>query len=406
MPEKSVVERLWEVNPNSEIWWDSSPLIYDGWRSKMMDKAGDKEEMKAWLDRFFNENNKPEENLFRGVTTNPPLSHKAIKANPDYWAQWIENQVKMEKDKAAETVFWDTYREIVKRGAQVYMPLFEASQFKRGFISGQVDPRARHDVDKMVSQAVDLHSISPNVMIKVPGTAEGYEAIRQMTAKGIPTNNTLSFIIPQFVACMKAVTEGMEEAKALGVDLSKWRSVITAMSTRFGLLGDMQKEAREKGIELTEEDERWAEIAVFKKACRLVDENEEYPGKMLICSIRMSPEENGVVRSWHLEKIAGADIIYTCPPDFLEALLFEGRHLQFTHQINDPVPQEVMDKLMKIPYFERGYREDGYTVEEFNSHPALLATAEQHHDVTQEMVAFVTHCISEGNLGKIKRRAQ
>jgi hypothetical protein len=30
MPEKSVVERLWEVNPDSEIWWDSSSLIYDG----------------------------------------------------------------------------------------------------------------------------------------------------------------------------------------------------------------------------------------------------------------------------------------------------------------------------------------------------------------------------------------
>ncbi len=400
MPEKSVVERLWEVNPDSEIWWDSSPLIYDGWRQKMMNKAADKEEMKAWLDRFYKKDNAPEENLFRGVTTNPPLSHKAIKADPNYWARWIEDQMKVEGDKPSEVVFWDTYREIVKRGAEVYMPLFEASGYKRGFLSGQVDPRARHDVDKMVAQAEDLHSLSPNVMIKVPGTAEGYEAIRRMTAKGIPTNNTLSFIIPQFVACMNAVTQGMKEAKANGIDLKKWRSVITAMSTRFGLLGDLQKEAEERGIDLTEEDERWAEIAVFKKACRLVAENAEYPGKMLICSIRMSPKVNGEVRSWHLEKIAGADIVYTCPPDFLEALLFEGRHLRFTHQIDDPVPQEVMDKLMKIPYFERGYREDGYELEEFNTHPALLATAEQHHNVTEEMVSFVSNCMTKGSCEK------
>ncbi len=400
MATKSVVERLWEVNPESEIWWDSSPLIFDGWRQKMIDKAQNKEEMTEWLDRFYHEESDPESNLFRGVTTNPPLSHKAMQDDPNYWAGWIEDQMKVEKDKPAEVVFWDTYREIVKRGAEVYMPLFEASNYKRGFLSGQVDPRARHDVEKMVAQAEDLHSLSPNVMIKVPGTAEGYEAIRQMTAKGIPTNNTLSFVIPQFVACMNAVTEGMKEAKANGVDLGKWRSVITAMSTRFGLLGDMQKEAEELGIDLTEEDERWAEIAVFKKACRLVDENAEYPGKMLICSIRMSPKVNGVVRSWHLEKIAGADIVYTCPPDFLEALLFDGQHLEFTNQINDPIPQEVMDKLMKIPYFERGYREDGYTVEEFNSHPALLETARQHHDVTQEMVEFVTNCMMKGTCKK------
>ena len=400
MSGKSVVERLWEVNPDSEIWWDSSPLIYDDWRQKMIEKAEKKAEMKGWLDRFYREDNEPEENLFRGVTTNPPLSHNAIKANPNYWAQWIEDQMREDKDKPVEVVFWDTYREIVKRGAKVYMPLFEASHYKRGFISGQVDPRVRHDVDKMVAQGVDLHSLSPNVMIKVPGTAEGYQAILQLTAKGIPTNNTLSFVIPQFAACMNAVTEGMKEAKANGVDLGKWRSVITAMSTRFGLLGDLQKEAEERGVKLTEEDERWAEIAVFKKACRLVEENAEYPGKMLICSIRMSPKVDGVARSWHLEKIAGADIIYTCPPDFLEALLFDGQHLEFTNRIRDPVPQEVMDKLMKIPYFERGYREDGYTVEQFNRHPALLATAKQHHDVTQRMVEFVANCIMKGNCAK------
>ena len=393
MTEKSVIERLWEVNPDAEIWWDSSPIIYDNWRNKIIEQAPDKDEMKEWLDRLYHKDNKPEENIFRGVTTNPPLSHKAINDNPDYWAGWIKEQSKKESGKSAEAIFWDTYKEIVKRGAEVYLPIFEASGYKCGFISGQVDPRVRHDVDKMVAQGVELHSLSPNVMIKVPGTAEGYEVIKKLTAKGIPTNNTLTFIIPQFVACMKAVVSGMKEAKANGVDLNRWRSVITAMSTRYGMLGDLQKEAAERGIELTEADERWSEIAIFKKACRLVDENAEYPGKMLICSIRLSPTVNGVVRSWHIEKVAGANVVYTCPADLLESLFFKGRLLEFSNQINDTVPQEVMDKLMKIPYFERGYAEDGYTLEEFNSHPALVATAKQHHEVTQEMVDFVAKCI-------------
>lgn len=396
MTEKSVVERLWEVNPDAEIWWDSSPLIYDNWRQKMLDQAADKELMEAWLDRMFNENNAPEDNLFRGVTTNPPLSHNAIQDNPRYWADWINEQMKVDKGKPEEVVFWDTYKEIVKRGAEVYLPLFEASQYAYGFISGQVDPRVRHDTETMVNQGVELHALSPNVMIKVPGTAEGYAAIEQLTAKGVPTNNTLSFIIPQFVACMNAVTRGMKTAKENGVDLSRWRSVITAMSTRFGTLGDLQKDAAVKGIDLTEEDERWAEIAVFKKACRLVKENDEYPGKMLICSIRMSPTINGVTQCWHLEEVAGADVVYTCPPKFLESLLFKGQHLTFSNRIDAPVPQETMDKLMRIPYFERGYAEDGYTVPEFNAHPALLATAKQHHDVTQEMVTFVSECIAKG----------
>ncbi len=395
MSRKSVIEKFWEINPDSEIWWDSSPVVYDNWRKKMMDRASDKEEMQEWLDRLYNKDNKPQENLFRGVTTNPPLSYNAIKDNPDYWAKWIDEQVEKHPSKSADVVFWDTYKEIVKRGAETYLPLFEASDYKYGYISGQVDPRVRHDVDKMVAQGVELNSLSPNVMVKVPGTAEGYEVIKQLTAKGIATNNTLSIMISQFIACMNAVVEGKKEAETNGVDLNKWRSVITFMSGRFGTLGDLRKEAKELQIELSEADERWSEIAIFKKACRLVDENNAYPGKMLLCSMRMSPKVDGEVRSWHIEKVAGANAVYTCPPPYLEGLLFEGRHLEFSNQINDPIPSDVMDKLIKIPYFKRGYAEDGYTAEEFNSYMPLLATAKQFSDVTQEMVDFVTKRVAK-----------
>jgi transaldolase len=386
---KSVVERLWEVNPEAEIWWDSSPIIYENWRKKMIEKAPNKEEMVVWLDRLYNKNNRPLDNLFRGVTTNPPLSYNAIKDDPVYWEKWVDDLIAKERCKDAEVVFWKTYKEIVSRGAAMYRPIFEASQYKYGFISGQVDPRVRHDVDKMVAQAVELHSLSPNVMIKVPGTKEGYEVIRRLTAKGIPTNNTLAFIIPQFVACMNAVVAGLKEAKANGVDLTRWRSVITAMSARYGTLGDLQKEAEERNIKLSEADVRWAEIAIFKKACRLVKENRDYPGKMLLCSMRMSPVLNGDVRSWHIEMVAGANVVYTCPPPYLEGLFEKGQHLEFRNRIEEPVPDEVMEKLMKIPYFKRGYEEDGYSMDEFNQHPALLATAKEFSGATQAMVDFV-----------------
>jgi len=128
------------------------------------------------------------------------------------------------------------------------------------------------------------------------------------------------------------------------------------MSARYGTLGDLQKEAAERNIDLSEAEIRWAEIAIFKKACRLVKENRDYPGKMLLCSMRMSPTVDGVVRSWHVEKAAGADIVYTCPPGYLEGLLETGGHLEFRNQIDDPAPQAVMEKLLKIPYFNRGMR--------------------------------------------------
>ena len=389
MAAKSAVERLWEVNKEAEIWWDSSPLVFANWHDKLIAEATDKEEMTARLDRLFNANNAPTDNLFRGVTTNPPLSYAATQDDPEYWQGWVDRYIEENKCTDTDVAFWDTYKEIVRRGAATYMPMFEASGKKMGYISGQTDPRIRHDVDKMVAQGLELSAISPNVMIKLPGTAEGYEAIRIMTSKGIATNNTLSFIVPQFVACMKAVADGLVEARANGVDLSGWRSVITAMSARYGTLGDLTKDAEAAGVEMTEELMRWAEIAIFKKACKLAREYPGYEGKMLLCSMRCSPTVDGRLRSWHIEKAAGEDCVYTCPPSYIEEMITQLDHVEFADDTGNDIPADAMDQLMKIPYFVRGYAEDGYTAEEFNTHPALVETARQFSEVTEKMVSFV-----------------
>lgn len=390
----SVLERLQQVQPRAELWWDSSPLVYDRWRRRMIAKAADPGEMEAWLDRLFHPGAPPAANLFRGVTTNPRLTFSAIKEDPGYWTAWIDDRIRSAPEADAESVYWDTYKEVARRGAALFMPQFAASGRTHGFVSAQADPRRRHDVEGMVAQGVELHALSPNIMIKIPGTAEGYEAIRRLTALGIPTNNTVSLVMSQFAACMDAVTGGLREARAAGVDLGGWRSVITVMSSRFGTLGALQQEAEEIGLDLSETDVRWAEIALIKRACRLIEETPDYPGKMLLSSMRVSPVVDGYTHVWHLEKIAGADIVYTLPPSFLEALLLQAPDLEFTPQWSEPVPAAVMAKLLRIPYFDRGFREDGYAAAEFTTHPALQSTAREFSLAARHMVGFIAERIS------------
>ena len=389
----SVLEKLWSVEKESEIWWDSSPLVFDAWKRLMIEQADNQEEMTSWIDRLYHPDNALEDNLFRGVTTNPPLSYAAIQADPEYWQHWISDYVEAHGPQDTETMFWQVYKEIVKRGAETYLPMFEKSGGKFGYISGQTDPRSLFDSEVMVRQGIELAAIAPNVMVKVPGTAEGYETIKILSSKGISTNNTLSMINPQFKACMEAVAAGVKEARANGVELSKFRSVITAMSARYGSLGTLIREAEERSIELSEPDIRWAEIAVFKKACRLVEQHPEYQGKMLLCSMRLSPVVDGKVRSWHIEKSAGENIVYTCPPSYIGDLLTKTPYLEFADTKEEEVPQDVLDKLMQIPYFARAYDENGYTVAEFNEHPAILETAHQFAEVTEKMVNFVSDAL-------------
>jgi len=386
---KSPLERLMETHPGLEIWWDSSPLIYTAWTEGMLKKAPPQrlKDLQDQLRRLYDPD-RPEEALFRGVTTNPPLSLNVIKTHESMVAQLVDGLIEKNPCVDKETLFWVTYKEIIQRGARMYLGVFERSQYRYGYLSGQVDPRALTDKEKMISQALELARLSPNVMIKVPGSKEGYEVIKFLTSKGISTNNTLTFVLPQLMACAKAVKEGLETAKQNGVDLSRWRSVITHMTARYGDLGNLRKEAEALGIELTEADIRWAELAIFKKAYHLIKER-GYPSKMLICSMRISPIMDGKKHCWHLEKLAGGNIVFTCPPPFIEGVFEFFDETEFRPQIDEAVPQAVLDKLLRIPYFEKAYHEDGLTPDEFNTHPALVATAVEFSKATEGIVNFV-----------------
>lgn len=389
---KNILEQLIDTNPQAEIWWDSSPLIYENWARKTVEKAPPekKERWQEQLTRLFNPQDKAN-SFFRGVTTNPPLSLAVFKDDPKTWQNVVQSLMQDHPQKGVEEIYWLTYKEVVKRGAQAFLPLWEKSGYRYGYISAQVDPRNIFQEDKMYSQAIELADISPNIMIKVPGSKEGYKVITRLTGLGIATNNTLSMTIPQFLACIQAVEEGLQEAKARGKSLSRWRSVITHMSARYGTLGDLESQAQARGIQLTEEDVRWAELAIFKKAYRMIQEN-KHPTKMLMCSMRMGPPAaDGSATSWHIEKIAGSDVVYTCPPPYIASLMQAEEEMKpFDSQaIHEPPPEDTLERLLSIPYFAKAYQDDGMKKEEFNTLGSLVETAAQFSRATREMVDFI-----------------
>jgi transaldolase len=382
----SVVERLAGVNPGTEIWWDSSPLVYETWRENMLEAAApdERDELEAALLRLWDPSH-PEATLFRGVTTNPPLSLAAMRDDPPRWATWIRTYRATHPQASDEEMFWATYKEVVRLGATSFMPVYLASGYRDGHISAQVDPRNAFDTETMTRQAIELSAISPNVMIKVPGSREGLPVLRELTRRGISTNCTLAYTVGQFVAVAENVQAGLLEARADGVDLTGWKSVVTDMSARWEAAPDFETEAQEHGIELTVEDRRWAGIAVFKRAFRLYRER-AYPSKMLLCSVRVGPEDHGCS---HLEHTAGADVVFTLPPAFLTDFIPQCEALSFKPRIWEDIPREVMARLEEIPYFTRGYEPDGLTVGEFDDLPCLQSTVREFSKATDEMVSFV-----------------
>ena len=394
-----VLEKLAATNPDCEIWWDSSPLVYESWKQKVLssapaEKAADWDEQ---LTRLFDTAAVESEGKmgFGGVTTNPPLALQAIQNDPDYWADVIRRLAAENPDDDVEAIYWKTYLEVVSKSAEMLLPVHIASGGKNGYLSGQVDPRFVTDYDRMLAQGLQLASLGVNVMVKIPGSAEGYRVIEELTALGISTNNTTSFTVPQYVACMNAVSRGLDRARVAGIDLSQWRSVITHMSSRLGNIGDLKAQAELRGITVTDEDILHGEMAVLKRAYHMGKRN-GHPSKMLQCSMRVTDEgEGGSASSWHISKIAGGDFVYTCPPSYIAALMqAEDRLPEFdANAINEEPPVEVIEKLRQLPYFRQAYDLDGMTPEEFSRFGAFAATATEFAAATRKTVDFVARAL-------------
>ncbi len=390
----SPMEKFNETGDTLEVWWDSSPLVFDSWKKARIKTRplNEREAEEDVLDRYYI-SDRPLEQLFRGVTTNPPLSGAVIKDDPGFWREWVIEQRRRDSKASGKTLWWMMYKEIVKRGAEKYLGVFRQSGFKYGYLSGQVDPREYENEEEMKRQALELADMSSNIMIKIPGTEQGVRVLRYLTSKGIATNCTLAFVLPQFVAVAKAVKEGLETAKSNGVDLSRWRSVITSMTGRYEELGDFDREAEKLGMEITEADKRWASIAIFKKAVEYLSEG-DYPSKMLICSMRPGPVVDGKKEFWHFEKLAGVHAVFTCPPKHINIVDDEYRELEYDPDAwKEPVSDEILDRLNKFQYFREAYDAKGIEPPLFNTHPATIATAKAFSKATDEMENFVREAV-------------
>lgn len=391
---KNVLEKLGETNPECEIWWDSSPVMFPSWaiETAAAAPAGKEESWAGQIDRFYNQDTVNSEGTmgFGGVTTNPPLSLQAIKLDPAGWTERVKKIAAANPELDVEGVYWKMYLDLVKMGADAIRPVYDKSGGKFGFLSGQVDPRFVTDGVKMLAQGLTIAEMGANVMVKIPGSKEGYEVIEELTARGISTNNTTSFTVAQYMRCMAAVTAGLQRAKAAGVDLSKWRSVITHMSSRLGEKGDWQKEAELRGIELSIPEIRDGEEAVLKRAYHWGKDN-GHPSKMLQCSMRVEIDERtGKICSRHIQDFAGSNFVYTCPPSYIHGLMKVEDELEFdANAIDRPANPDSVAKLMKLPSFRQAYEFEGMKPDEFALYGSFQVTATEFAAATRQTVDFV-----------------
>ncbi|AXJ11065.1 transaldolase [Arthrobacter sp. PM3] len=172
-----------------------------------------------------------EEKNVVGVTTNPSIFHAAITAGHDYDAV-IAAQAAAGAT-VEETVFEITTTDVAD-ACDLFAPIAAATKGVDGRVSIEVDPRLAWDTAGTIAEAKHLYKKvnKDNVLIKIPATLEGLEAITATLAEGISVNVTLIFSLERYRAVINAFQSGLEQAKDNGHDLSKIHSVASFFVSR------------------------------------------------------------------------------------------------------------------------------------------------------------------------------
>ena len=168
----------------------------------------------------------------RGLTSNPTIFQKAIQGSPDYDEQFRKLAA---GNHPVIDDYWAMVLADINGALDVFAPLYHDSHGADGYASVEVAPDLAHDSAGTEAAARDLHEQihRPNLMVKIPATAEGVKPIEAMIAEGRNINVTLIFSLDRYAEVMEAYIAGLERYSTRpGADLSRVASVASFFISR------------------------------------------------------------------------------------------------------------------------------------------------------------------------------
>lgn len=310
-----------------------------------------------------------------GATCNPVIALAVIRADLPRWTARIE-ELAGEMPTATESeIGWKVVEEVSLEAARLLEPIFAAHGGRNGRLSMQTDPRLHRDARALADQAERFASLAENIIVKIPATRSGVEAIEDATARGVNINVTVSFSVSQALAAGEAIERGLQRREADGHDVSAMGPVVTIM---VGRLDDWLKDvvARD-GIDVDPAHLEWAGVAAVKRAHALFRER-GLRARVLVAAYRNTLQ-------W--TELVGGDLVLSPPFAWQES--FQASGIDPQERIEEPVAPEILASLERIEDFRRAYEPDGMSPEEFDEFGATRKTLRQFLAADEELDQLV-----------------
>lgn len=315
-----------------------------------------------------------------GATCNPVIALAAIRADQERWENRIA-ELAAELPEATESeIGWKVVEEVSLEAARLLEPVFEEHQGRNGRLSMQTDPRLRRSASALADQAEYFASLAPNIIVKIPATSVGVEAIEEATYRGVNVNVTVSFSVSQALATGEAIERGLRRREAEGKSVDGVGPVVTIM---VGRLDDWLKEVVVRdNIDIDPEHLEWAGVAAVKRAHTLFQERGLRP-RVLAAAYRNQLQ-------W--TELVGGDLVLS--PPFAWGKKFNESGIDPQPRIDVPVDPTIIASLERLEDFRRAYEPEGMTPEEFDDFGATRKTLRQFLTADEELDRLVRDVIT------------
>lgn len=307
-----------------------------------------------------------------GCTQNPSYIWKMINDINDkqYVLEKLDKLIKIEKDNNEVEV--KLQRELVAKIAEIFLPIYERTSGKQGYVSIQGAPLLEDTHTILRYARFNRDAGLPNIMAKIPVTKEGLEAIEELAAQRVPINATEVMAVKQALDVCEVyekVTKGMKDPAPI------YFSHITGIYDEY-----LQNYVKDKGIDVSSDALWQAGMSIAKKVYWMVKEKNYHVGfigggaRGLHHFTEMVGADASITINWN----GAADELIKQDPPVVQRFLL-------------PTPDSVVDELLeKVPDYRRGYMVNAITQEEYEEFGPVVHFRNSFVTAWEKALEFIT----------------
>jgi transaldolase len=285
-----------------------------------------------------------------GCTQNPSytwkmLTHETGKAGA--LALLDETLKETKDDNEVECIL---QRKLVRRVAEKFMPVYERTNGRHGYVSIQGDPIHEEDPRVIIDEGRKNRAMSPNIMIKIPATKAGLEAMGVLIEENTPLNATEIMGLSQIIDVCEMYRKITARTRNKPI---MYYSLITGIYDEW-----LHQEVAAQKIDINPDVLYQAGMIIARKVYRFVHDRGYALGFI----------GGGVRGLQHFTEMVGGDVCITMNWQGQAQKLLELDQPVVARLFN-PVQEHVLDELLtKVPGFRQAYMEDGLTVHEYEEY--------------------------------------